>query len=179
MSTVSAKRVRPRPRRRARHAPLPSGRPQSRALITGPATAKALSGSSAQEHRRAGRGASAPDPARVCSLLQYCENAPVIGPGCSGLSSGSADRTHRVARLGWRAASRIRPDLGFRHAQGTRRAPNRLLPCRKFILRGAAARLRLGFDPVHGPSVKTVCAKERSWQRWPILGFQAAFRSTR
>src|SRR6266566_1794773 len=37
-------------------------------------------------HRRAGRGASAPDPARVCSLLQYCENAPVIGPGCASLS---------------------------------------------------------------------------------------------
>lgn len=65
-------------------------------------------------HRRAGRGASAPDPARVCSLLQYRENAPVMGPGCSSLSPGSADRTHPVARLGWRAASRIRPDLGFR-----------------------------------------------------------------
>src|SRR5260370_35724217 len=37
-------------------------------------------------HRRAGRGASAPDPARVCSLLQYCENAPVIGPECASLS---------------------------------------------------------------------------------------------
>jgi hypothetical protein len=40
--------------------------------------------------------------------------------------------------------------------------PNRLSHCRKFILRGAAA--RLSFDPVHGPSVKTVCAKERPWQ---------------
>jgi hypothetical protein len=30
----------------------------------------------------------------------------------------SADRTHRVARPGWRAASPIHPDLGFRHAQG-------------------------------------------------------------
>jgi hypothetical protein len=68
-------------------------------------------------HRRAGRDASASDPARVCSLLQYGENAPVIGPGCAGLSPGSANRTHRVARPGWRAASPIRPDLGFRHAQ--------------------------------------------------------------
>ena len=34
---------------------------------------------------------------------------------------------------------------------------------RKFILRGAAA--RLGFDPVHGTVRKTVCAKERPWQR--------------
>ena len=40
--------------------------------------------------------------------------------------------------------------------------PNRLSHCRKFILRGAAA--RLSFDPVHGRSVKTVCAKERPWQ---------------
>ena len=32
------------------------------------------------------RGASAPDPARICSLLQYCENAPVIGPECASLS---------------------------------------------------------------------------------------------
>jgi hypothetical protein len=30
----------------------------------------------------------------------------------------SADWTHRVARPGWRAASPIRPNLGFRHAQG-------------------------------------------------------------
>ena len=48
---------------------------------------------------------------------------------------------------------------------------------RKFILRGAAA--RLGFDPVRGTVRKTVCAKERPWQRRPILGFQAALRSTR
>src|SRR5262249_40427908 len=61
----------------------------------------------------AGRGTSASDPARVRSLLQYCANAPVIGPGCSGLSPDSADRTDRVARPGWRAASPIRLDLGF------------------------------------------------------------------
>jgi Integrase core domain len=35
-----------------------------------------------------------------------------------GLSPGSADRTHRVACPRWRTASPIRPDLGFRHAQG-------------------------------------------------------------
>src|SRR5262249_52216369 len=56
-------------------------------------------------------------PARVCSLLQYSENATVIGPGCAGLSPCSANRAHRVARPAWRAASPIRPDLGFRHAQ--------------------------------------------------------------
>src|SRR5262249_59184470 len=71
-------------------------------------------------HRRAGRDASAPNPARVCSLLQYGENAPVIGPGCADLSPGSANRTHRVTRPGWRAASPIRPDLSFRHAHGTK-----------------------------------------------------------
>ena len=49
---------------------------------------------------------------------QYGENAPVIGPGCAGLSPGPANRTHRVTRPGWRAASPIRPDLSFRHAQG-------------------------------------------------------------
>src|SRR5262245_6448205 len=68
-------------------------------------------------HRGAGRDAPASDPAGICSLLQYGENAPVIEPGCSRLSPGSADRTNRVARPGWRAASPIRPDLGFRHSQ--------------------------------------------------------------
>jgi hypothetical protein len=58
----------------------------------------------------------------TCSLLQYSENAPVIGSGCVGLSPCSANRAHRVARPAWRAASPIRPDLGFRHAQGSRRA---------------------------------------------------------
>src|SRR5262245_53257883 len=53
----------------------------------------------------------------MLAITQYCENAPVIGPGCAALSPGSANRTHRVARPGWRAASPIRPDLGFRHAQ--------------------------------------------------------------
>src|SRR5258708_779269 len=38
--------------------------------------------------RRAERDASASDAARVCSLLQYGENAPVIRPGCASLSPG-------------------------------------------------------------------------------------------
>ena len=54
---------------------------------------------------------------RKLDRVQYGANAPVIGPGCSGRSCGSAHRTHHVARPGWRAASPIRPDLVFRHAQ--------------------------------------------------------------
>jgi transposase InsO family protein len=42
----------------------------------------------------------------------------------AGLSPDSADRTHRVARSGWRAASPIRPDLGFRHAHVGRLSKN-------------------------------------------------------
>src|SRR5262249_16804733 len=60
-----------------------------------------------------------------------------------------------------RATGQNRSCRGVR--PGTRRAPNRLLPCRKFILRGPAARLRLGFNPYTGR--KTVWAKERPWQR--------------
>jgi hypothetical protein len=37
-------------------------------------------------------------------ILREYENAPVIGPGCADLSPGSANRTHRVTRPGWRAA---------------------------------------------------------------------------
>jgi hypothetical protein len=80
-------------------------------------------------HRRAGRGASASYPERVRSLLQYRENTPVIGPGCAGLSPGSADRTHRVACPGWRAASPISPDLGFRHAHGSSKAISMTIGC--------------------------------------------------
>jgi|SRR5262249_2021107 len=68
-------------------------------------------------HHRTGRSASAPDAARVRSLLQYGANAPVIGPGCAGFSPGSAVRTYCVACRVWWTASPIRPDLGFRHAQ--------------------------------------------------------------
>jgi hypothetical protein len=45
----------------------------------------------------------------ACSLLQYCENTSIIGPGCAGLTPGSADRTHRVARPGCRAGSAAGP----------------------------------------------------------------------
>jgi len=44
--------------------------------------------------RRLGRGASAPGPAILCSLLQQHPNAPVIGQRCAGLSDCSADRNH-------------------------------------------------------------------------------------
>jgi hypothetical protein len=36
-----------------------------------------------------------------------------IGPGCAGFTPSSADRTHRVALPGWRAASSIRPNSRF------------------------------------------------------------------
>ena len=41
---------------------------------------------------RLGRGASAPHPASLCSLLQRHQNASVIGQRCAGLAPGSADR---------------------------------------------------------------------------------------
>jgi putative ABC transport system substrate-binding protein len=64
---------------------------------------------------------TAGDPV-ACSLLQYRANAPVIEPGCAGLSPSSADRRHRIACPTWRAASPIGPDLGFRHTQGSKQA---------------------------------------------------------
>ncbi len=69
---------------------------------------------------RLGRGASAPDPASLCSLLQRHQNAPVIGQRCAGLSPGSADRNHWFTRDPWRTSSPLRPGLGFRYTQQAR-----------------------------------------------------------
>ncbi len=63
-----------------------------------------------------------PSPKILCALLQHGENALVIEQGCAGLTAGSADRTHRVARSGRRAASPIQSNLSFRHTQELRRA---------------------------------------------------------
>jgi hypothetical protein len=67
--------------------------------------------------RRIGRTAFAPSPKILCELLQYRDNAPLIGQGCASLAPRPAGRTHRVACLGRRSASPIRPNLSFRHTQ--------------------------------------------------------------
>ena len=64
-------------------------------------------------HRRAGRGASASDPGRVRSLLQYRANAPFVEQRCAALTLSSANRTHPVTFAPRRTASPIRPNLSF------------------------------------------------------------------
>jgi len=44
--------------------------------------------------RRLGRGASAPNPASLCPLLQWHQNTLVAGQRCAGLSPRSADRSY-------------------------------------------------------------------------------------
>ena len=81
--------------------------------------------------RRLGRGASAPDPAILCSLLQRHQNASVIGQRCAGLSPGSADWNHKFTPDPWRASSPLCPGLGFRYTQGgaSRRMCRSPWPC--------------------------------------------------
>src|SRR4029079_12427495 len=67
--------------------------------------------------RRLGRGASAPNPASLCPLLQQYQNTPVIGQRCAGLSPRPADRIHSVTRDPWPTSSPLCPGLGFRYAQ--------------------------------------------------------------
>jgi hypothetical protein len=71
--------------------------------------------------RRLGRGASTPDPASLCGLLQPHQNAPVIGQRCAGLSLRSADRNHKFTPDPWRAS----PPLcqGFWHTQLEKLSP--------------------------------------------------------
>jgi hypothetical protein len=67
--------------------------------------------------RTCGRGASAPDPAILCWLLQRHQNAPIIGQRCANLSPCSADREYRVTRDPRRSSSPLHPGLGFRYTQ--------------------------------------------------------------
>jgi hypothetical protein len=62
-----------------------------------------------------GRGAPTPDSAIICVLLQRRQNASVIGQGCSGLSTGAADRKHQIALYPRRTSSPLCPRLGFRY----------------------------------------------------------------
>jgi hypothetical protein len=68
-------------------------------------------------YRCLGRGAPAPDPANLCRLLQQDPNTPVVGQRCTGVSSRSAGREHRVTRDSRWASSPLRPGLGFRYTQ--------------------------------------------------------------
>src|SRR5680860_1412081 len=88
--------------------------------------------------RRLGRGASAPNPASLCSLLQRHPNAPVIGQRCAGLSPRSPHRSHWFTRDPWRTSSPLRADLGFRYTQ---REAVRLGVARLVLISG------LGADP--------------------------------
>ena len=66
-------------------------------------------------YRRLGRGASAPDPASLCRLIQQEQNTPFIGQRCPGVSPDSAGRYHHITPDPWRASSSLRSGLGFRY----------------------------------------------------------------
>ena len=57
------------------------------------------------------RGASAPHPPNLCSLLQWHSNASIIGQRCAGLSPRSAHRNHKFPPDPWRTSSPLRADL--------------------------------------------------------------------
>jgi hypothetical protein len=66
---------------------------------------------------RHGGGASAPDPASLCWLLQRHQNASVIGQRCAGHSPRSADWNHKFTPDPWRASPPLCQGLGFWHTQ--------------------------------------------------------------
>jgi hypothetical protein len=70
---------------------------------------------------RLGRGASAPHPANLRSLLQSYQNALVFGQRYAGLSPRSADRIYQIARDPGRTSPSLRSRLGFRYTQRGRR----------------------------------------------------------
>src|SRR5450759_970337 len=67
--------------------------------------------------RRLRGGASAPDPASLCWLLQRHQNASVFGQRCAGFSPRSADWNHKFTPDSWRPSSPLCPGLGFRYTQ--------------------------------------------------------------
>jgi transposase InsO family protein len=73
-----------------------------------------------------GEGASAPDPASLCWLLQRHQNALVIGQRCASLSPDSADRKHQIALNPWRPSSPLCPGLDFRYTQGSQTDKKRM-----------------------------------------------------
>src|SRR5882757_11500980 len=68
-------------------------------------------------HHCLGRGASAPNPAILCGLLQRRQNSSNLEQGCADLSPGSEDWKHQTVPHLWRTSSSLRPDLGFRYTQ--------------------------------------------------------------
>jgi hypothetical protein len=68
-----------------------------------------------------GRGASAPNVAILCPVLQPHQNPLVLGQRCAGLSSHSTDRNCPITRDPWRTSPSVRPGLGFRYRQRSKR----------------------------------------------------------
>jgi PTS system mannose-specific IIA component len=66
------------------------------------------------------RGASAPNPAILCGLLQRRQNSSILGQGCAGLPPGSANRCDQFTRHLGRTSPPLRPCLGFRYTQVNR-----------------------------------------------------------
>ena len=67
------------------------------------------------------RGASAPNPAILCGLLQRHQNSSIPEQGCAGLPPGSAHRCDQFTRHpGWTSPP-LRPGLSFRYTQATAR----------------------------------------------------------
>jgi hypothetical protein len=69
--------------------------------------------SGVQVSRSAGRGAPAPDPAMLCTLLQRNQNPSGAEQGCAALTRRSASWNHQITRNPRRTSSPIRPDLVF------------------------------------------------------------------
>ena len=66
-------------------------------------------------HHCPGRGASAPNFAILCGLLQRRQNSSILGQGCADLSPGSANRCDQVTRHPGRTSPPLLPCLSFRY----------------------------------------------------------------
>ena len=60
-----------------------------------------------------GEGASAPNPAILCGLLQRRQNSSILGQGCASLSLGTALRCHSFTRYPGRTSSPLWSNLRF------------------------------------------------------------------
>src|SRR5258705_13711369 len=96
------------------------------------------------------RGASAPNPAILCGLLQLRQNASILEQGCAGFSPGSANRWHQFTRHPWRTSPSLRPSLSFRYTPGCPTASdraNRNVPPQFGYWLGTRAKRELGTQP--------------------------------
>jgi hypothetical protein len=68
-------------------------------------------------HHCLGRDTFASGPEILRRLLQWRQNASIIGQGCAGHSPNSAKRKHQITRHPWRTSPSLRPCLSFRYTQ--------------------------------------------------------------